>query len=80
VGAERVARFLVNTSRKGYDPASASFASATINGAPGIVVSVGGEIDFVATFDATDDGRIAAIWLVRNPEKLGHLAEDVRLT
>ena len=80
VGAERVARFLINTSRKEYDPAGASFAYATINGAPGIVVSVDGEVDFAATFDAADDGRIAGIWLVRNPEKLGHLAGDVRLT
>jgi RNA polymerase sigma-70 factor, ECF subfamily len=77
VGAERVARFLINTSRKGYD--QATFSAATINGRPGIVVSVQGEVDFVATFDAADDGRVAAIWMVRNPEKLGHLAEGVRL-
>jgi RNA polymerase sigma-70 factor (ECF subfamily) len=79
VGAPRVARFLVNTSRKGFDGAAATFTAATINGSPGLVVRVDGEVDFAATFELTDDGRISAIWLVRSPEKLGHVDEVVAL-
>ena len=77
VGAERVARFLVNTARKGYD--GASFVHATINGSPGLVVSVGETVDFAATFELTDDGRVAAIWMVRNPDKLTRLSGEVDL-
>jgi RNA polymerase sigma-70 factor (ECF subfamily) len=66
VGATRVARFLVNTARNGYD--GATFEPVVINGCPGLVVSVDGTIDFAASFDLADDGRVAAIWMVRNPE------------
>ena len=71
VGATRVARFLINTTRKVYDDASVELA--TINGCPGMIVSVKGEVDVVASFELDDDGRVAAIWMMRNPDKLGHL-------
>ena len=38
-----------------------------------------GTIDFAASFDLADDGRVAAIWMVRNPEKLSHLGRAVGL-
>jgi RNA polymerase sigma-70 factor (ECF subfamily) len=75
VGAARVARFLVNTSRK--VPPGASYEVATLNGCAGLVARVGDEVDFAATFELTDDGRIAAIWMVRSPDKLGHLGTVV---
>lgn len=42
---------------------------AEINGRLGVVVSSGGQIDSVADFDILD-GKITAIWAVRNPDKL----------
>jgi RNA polymerase sigma-70 factor (ECF subfamily) len=45
---------------------------AWINGAPGLVLQLA---DGPATlaFEPDADGRVAAVYLVRNPEKLGHL-------
>jgi RNA polymerase sigma-70 factor (ECF subfamily) len=50
-------------------PASGRFA--TVNGAPGIV-TYNGSVLTVMSF-RFDDGRIAAIDAVRNPEKLSHV-------
>jgi RNA polymerase sigma-70 factor (ECF subfamily) len=43
-----------------------------INGEPGIISYVGGRPQSVFTIDV-DDGRIRAIYIVTNPEKLSHL-------
>ncbi len=71
VGADRVARFFLNLARRFAE--SATFAPATVNGDPGLVVSRDGEVDLVAAFEVVD-GRVHAIWLIRNPDKLEHLA------
>ncbi|MFD7384593.1 RNA polymerase sigma factor SigJ [Streptomyces anulatus] len=42
----------------------------SVNGAPGLVAQRGGAVLTVAAFDVTE-GRVARIWVVRNPEKLG---------
>lgn len=77
VGPHRVARFFVNLARR-YGP-TASFAMARINGSPGLIVSIGEEVELAAAFDV-DDGRIASIWAVRNPDKLAHLVEAAPLS
>lgn len=77
VGADRVARFFVNLGRR-YGP-TASFAMATINSCPGVIVSLGGGVELAAAFDVVD-GRISAIWAVRNPDKLAHLVDAVPLS
>ena len=77
VGADRVARFFVNLSRR-YGP-TASYAMATINGCPGLIVSIDGEVELAAAFDV-DDGHITSIWAVRNPDKLAHLVEAAPLS
>jgi RNA polymerase sigma-70 factor (ECF subfamily) len=74
VGAERVVRFLTNLGRRAY--LRAQVLPSTINGDPGLIVSVDGAVDFAAAFEVEDD-RVAAIWLVRNPDKLEHLPEPV---
>lgn len=76
VGADRVARFFVNLTRRQGD--AAMVESALINGDPGVIVRLGGVIDLVAAFEV-EDARVAAIWIVRNPEKLEHVAEPVAL-
>lgn len=45
-----------------------------------VIGSVAGEVDIVATFELDDRGRVAAIWVVRNPDKLTHLDTPVALT
>jgi RNA polymerase sigma-70 factor (ECF subfamily) len=77
VGADRVARFFVNLARKDGD--RASLAMSTINGCPGLLVSVDGALDFAAVFEL-DGGRIGCIWVVSNPDKLAHVAQHVPLS
>jgi len=71
-GADRVAAFLAGVVRKGWtDEISMRFD--TINGLPGTIVS--GPLGLVQTsaFEIEDD-VIKAIYVVRNPDKLRHLA------
>jgi RNA polymerase sigma-70 factor (ECF subfamily) len=71
-GAAAVARFLVHTHphRRGRH---ASFAPARVNGQPGRILYHGdGTVDAVFAFDVVG-GRVTAIRIVRNPEKLRHL-------
>jgi RNA polymerase sigma-70 factor (ECF subfamily) len=65
-GADRVARALLALARKGA--AGARGALVGVNGAPGLLVEAGGERSVVAF--TLDGGRIAAIDIVRNPDKL----------
>jgi RNA polymerase sigma-70 factor (ECF subfamily) len=71
-GAQRSAAFLVGATRKGWrDDYSLRFEM--INGLPGVVVtSPDGPVQTNA-FEIRD-GAIAAIYIVRNPDKLRHLA------
>lgn len=78
VGPERVARFFTNLAAR-YREAGLSVETAVINGDPGVVISVDGVIDAVAAFEVSD-GRVSAIWIVRNPEKLEHVTEPTALT
>jgi RNA polymerase sigma-70 factor (ECF subfamily) len=78
VGAERIVRFLVNLSHRHYQAQTLQVAPVTVNGDPGIAVSLDGELDFVAAFEVDGD-RVGAIWLVRNPDKLENLDEPIVL-
>jgi RNA polymerase sigma-70 factor (ECF subfamily) len=72
-GAAAVARFLVHTHPRRRGRHDATFSPATVNGQPGRILRHGdGTVDAVFAFDVVD-GRIAAIRVVRNPEKLRHL-------
>jgi RNA polymerase sigma-70 factor (ECF subfamily) len=76
-GAAAVARFLVHTHPSRRGRADATFAPARVNGQPGRILRHGdGTVDAVFAFDVVD-GRIAAIRIVRNPEKLRHLGATV---
>jgi RNA polymerase sigma-70 factor (ECF subfamily) len=70
-GAERVARLVVGIERKWTDRGSHQLIR--VNGAPGLLTWRDGQPDSVTTL-ALRDGRIAAIYVVRNPDKLGGLA------
>ncbi len=73
-GAERIALFFTGLVRKHRARGGTStFRPAEINGAPGFVVYVDGELDHTFSIDVQDD-RIAAIYVVRNPEKLAAVA------
>ena len=70
IGADRVARFFAGLMRKQEASGGTSdFSLATINGAPGFIIYVDGELDLTLSIDVKGD-RIAAFYMVRNPEKL----------
>jgi RNA polymerase sigma-70 factor (ECF subfamily) len=72
-GADKVARGVVGALRK-LVPKEVVRRMTQINGAPGVVSYLNGKPFSVFTLD-TIDGRIRAIYLVTNPEKLAHLPE-----
>jgi len=69
-GADRVARLLVGLSAR-FDH-HYSFEVARINGLPGLVARVDGQLNSVLTLDVRD-GQIQGIYIVANPEKLQSL-------
>jgi RNA polymerase sigma-70 factor (ECF subfamily) len=77
VGAEKVLRFFVGVAAKSPGPIAAE--DILVNGAPGLRLTTGGELDTVATLKV-EDGRVTALYLVRNPHKLGYVASETALT
>lgn len=71
VGADRVARFLVNLAKRGV--ALLDVELTTINNGAGVVLSLGDDT-FMAVVCDVDDGVITSVNIMRNPEKLAALA------
>lgn len=71
VGAERVARFLVNLAKRGV--ALLDVELTTINNGAGVVLSLGDDA-FMAVVCDVEDGVITAVNIMRNPDKLAALA------
>ena len=71
-GADRVARFLVGATRKGWRK-DFTLRFATINGLPGVIVALPHGPVQTTAFEI-DGGVIRALYVVRNPDKLRHLA------
>jgi RNA polymerase sigma-70 factor, ECF subfamily len=74
VGADRVARFLVNVAAK--RPEGTTVEMAEINSGPALISRAPGEAPVVWTMEAGPDGRIAALRMVLAPEKLVALDAD----
>jgi len=71
-GADRVAQFLVSVTRKGWRE-DFTLRFATINGLSGVVVDGPEGPVQTAAFEIEGD-VIRALYVVRNPDKLRHLA------
>ena len=71
-GPEMVARALTGLARKGAAGLSVRFA--TLNGSRGVLLCSPAGIDSAVNLEFAADGRIAAVHIVRNPEKLARLA------
>tara|TARA_B110001454_G_scaffold215399_1_gene236790 strand:+ start:20 stop:913 length:894 start_codon:yes stop_codon:yes gene_type:complete len=84
-GADRIARFFIGTVRKyGSDMPPLRIELAKINGIPAIVARAGEDIDQMLQVAVRDD-RIEAVYVVRNPDKLGWLGsgnplEGIKIT
>ncbi|MEV5647775.1 RNA polymerase sigma-70 factor [Nocardia sp. NPDC052254] len=76
-GAEQVARVLkVGLPRL---RTLAALESAQINGRPALIVRIDGKIDDVLTV-RVDDGLITGLYVVRNPEKLSRVEQEIAVT
>jgi RNA polymerase sigma-70 factor (ECF subfamily) len=73
LGAQRIARALVGLRRAStHDGRTARTEITDVNGAPGLIVDDGGVLSVISlTIDA---GRVVAVDIVRNPDKLRHVA------
>ena len=67
VCATRVARFLGNLARRYI--AETTVEPVSVNGEPGAIVRISGEVDFVAAFEIGGE-RVRTIHIIRNPDKL----------
>jgi len=74
-GADRAARFLVGVARKGWRE-DFTLRFATINGLPGLIVDRPEGTVQTAAFEIEGD-VIRALYVVRNPDKLRHLATEL---
>jgi RNA polymerase sigma-70 factor (ECF subfamily) len=69
-GADRIARFFLGILKKA--PPDMEVRGVRVNGQPGLLVTIGGQVVQVLTFDIVD-GRIAACFIIRNPDKLARV-------
>jgi RNA polymerase sigma-70 factor (ECF subfamily) len=73
-GADRVAAFLAGVVHKGWTD-EMSVRLDTINGLPGLIMSGPSGLVQTNAFEI-EDGLVKAIYVVRNPDKLRHLASS----
>ncbi|MDR6973050.1 RNA polymerase sigma-70 factor [Leifsonia shinshuensis] len=76
IGADKVTRFIAGGIRKAPDFA---IEPAVVNGNPALALHVSGEFDGVLTA-RVQDGRITELYIVRNPQKLSWLGEELPLS
>lgn len=74
-GAEKAARFLLGVVTKVSGVLGAF--PATVNGHPGAVITVDGQVDTVVSL-VVEGGRVHDVHIVRNPDKLHHVVPPVR--
>jgi len=77
VGADRVARFVVGTLAK--FPGVFTTVPAQVNATPALLVHLDGTLDGVIAVHV-DGGKVAGIYYVRNPAKLGALTRPAPLS
>src|SRR2546421_8029577 len=68
-GREAVARFSVGARHRFVPPAGAHMEMAVVNGEPALIIRVGAQAVFVLSIEV-EQGRIQAIRIIANPEKL----------
>ncbi len=70
--ADKVGRFLLGAARRTIP--DVSFRFLELNGGPALLVLSGGKPDSVLQVDVAD-GRAQSVYIIRNPDKLRHLAD-----
>ncbi|MDO8381279.1 RNA polymerase sigma factor SigJ [Phenylobacterium sp.] len=73
IGREDIVRLLEGLAWRGAEAFPLSFRSVRINGYPGLVL-IREDGPMTVAFQPGADGKLDGIYMMRNPEKLGHLA------
>ena len=73
LGVDKVLRFL-----RGVYVSATRAEAVEVNGSPSLRLEIDGELEAVATFALTE-GQVSAVYVVRNPHKLGGLAAATTL-
>lgn len=73
LGVDKVLRFL-----RGVYVSATRAEAVEVNGSPSLRLEIDGELEAVATFALTE-GRVSAVYIVRNPHKFGGLAAATTL-
>jgi RNA polymerase sigma-70 factor (ECF subfamily) len=76
-GADNVGRWIFGV-LGGSQISGLSAEPVLVNGQPGLLVSSAGVVDNVVAVDVNGEGKIEAIRLIRNPDKLQHLTKGWR--
>ncbi|OLT30455.1 RNA polymerase subunit sigma-24 [Actinomadura sp. CNU-125] len=82
VGAAKVARFIgavAGAPYSGVDPADMRMRRTDVNGRPGLVIDGPDRTISTVTVEFDEQGRVYAIHMVANPDKLGAVAEGREL-
>lgn len=72
VGRDDVMLLLKGLSSRGSFAKPMAMRPALINGAPGVIMDLADGLQTIA-FEADADGLLSAIYIMRNPDKLGHV-------
>jgi RNA polymerase sigma-70 factor, ECF subfamily len=75
-GDDDVARFFAGIARRPAAQLPSQYQETTVDGLPGLIVVQNGEVMHTMAFEI-DDGKITAIYIVRNPDKLRHVSVKV---
>ncbi len=73
VEPRRIAQVTMHTSHKLLEAGNVEFTWHDLNGGPGVLVVLEGELAATLQLEVAD-GQIVGLYIVRNPEKLAHLA------
>jgi len=77
LGADKVVRFMLGGLSK--HPGVVTVNPTMVNGSPALVMRIDGELDGVLAF-RVEDGHVAGLYYVRNPEKLSRVESETALT
>ncbi|MDO9247972.1 MAG: nuclear transport factor 2 family protein, partial [Phenylobacterium sp.] len=72
IGREDIVRLMEGLAWRGGEGQPLSFRSVRINGYPGLIM-VREDGPMTVAFQPGEGGKLAGIYMVRNPDKLGHV-------
>jgi RNA polymerase sigma-70 factor (ECF subfamily) len=72
-GRKNILAFFAGLLRKNPMPKADAIQLVNVNGTPGLLLEAEPDSPEIWTFNWTDTGKITDLYIIRNPEKLGHV-------